>query len=273
MSNSSIVYGVVIANKFYSNRMEFFTKKRMANGIYSIDMECDDFKNQLSPANVDDAIKFFRKASNLKVFRGISFRDGIIPENPVAFKEIPLKVIDATYDDFEEVEVVSLLNGSNYFLRNVTTNKAYALMDVKAALDSDAKIDALKGIPPEIRILYMFHVLEKIEQKRLELEEKRKLLAQEEAKRLLEPVAAIRNAMESSGATVRSVKKVNRGFEVVWQQDGHTINTLLDTHYKVISAGFCVSGYDDTQSARSVVNLLKDYVRQGDHIHLTRTAN
>ena len=141
------------------------------------------------------------------------------------------------------------------FLQTVNTAKAYPLADLKERLNSKeySQFDNIKDITPEMRVVYTFHLLEK---KRKEMEE---------------PVAAIKILMSKSGAEVKSVKKVNRGFEVVWNSSGWDINTLLDKNFRVIEAGFCVSGHDKTQSATSVVKLLGDYVEEGSHVHITRT--
>lgn len=248
------IYGVVVKNVLYSNRMEFKVQKD--NGIYCMDMSQDDFRSTMSPANIEDARKFFSKASKISIIRGVSFHDGIIPENPVKYPKLPIKVIDATYDDFEEVEAVLVRDKVCYFLQTVNTAKAYPLGDLKENLNSKKpkKLDEIKDITPEMRVVYTFLLLEK---KKKEMEE---------------PVAAIKRIMGESGATVSSVKKVNRGWEVVWSSSGFTINTLLGPQFNVIGAGFCVSGYDQTQSASSVVKLLQDYVEEGSHINYTRTA-
>ena len=127
--------------------------------------------------------------------------------------------------------------------------------------NNSSSIDGIKGLTPEMRVIFTFHILEK---KRIEMEKRRKEME--------EPINMIRSIMSTSGATVTSVKKVNRGYEVLWNSAGYTINSLLSNDFSVISAGFCVSGYDTTQSASSVVKLLQDYVDQGDYIHRTRTA-
>jgi len=251
---SNYIYGVVVKNVFYSNRVELSVKQD--NGIYSMDMSQDDFKETITPANIEDARKFFGKASKIAIIHGISFHNGLIPENPIAYPKLPLKVIDATYDDFEEVEVAVVRDKVCYFLQTINSSKAYTLSDLKERLESKSysKFDDIKGVTPEMRVVYTFHLLEK---KRKETEE---------------PVNAIKIIMANSGATVKSVKKVNRGFEVVWNSSGWDINTLLDNKFRVIEAGFCVSGHDKTQSATSVVKLLGDYVEEGSHVHITRTV-
>lgn len=262
---SNHIYGVVVKNTFYSNRMEIRVKAD--NGIYSVDMDQDDFRETLSPANIEDARKFFGKASKITIIRGVSFHDGLIPENPIAYPKLPIKVIDATYDEFEEVEVALVRGKVCYFLQTVNTPKAYPLSDLKERLEvkdvwvkgklvqKSHHIEDIKDVTPEMKIVYTFHLLEK---KKKEMEE---------------PINAIKTIMTNSGAEVHSVKKVNRGYEVVWSGSGWKMNTLLDNNYRVLEAGFCVSGHDKTQSASSVVKLLEDYVSDGrSYVHRMRVV-
>ena len=258
---SNYIYGVVVSNIFYSNRMEF--KTNQDNGIYSIDMSQDDFRDTISTANIENARNFFRKSSKIDIIRGISFHNGIVPENPIAYSKIPLNVIDATYDEFEEVEVALIRGKICYFLQTINTSKAYPILDIKQRFEEkdvfDGKklikrsnnIDDIKGVTPEMRIVYILHLIERAK------------------KEVEEPVNAIKRIMEESGAIVNSVKKTNRGFHIIWKCEGHTINTIVDKNFRVENAGFCTSGGDKSQSASSVVKLLKDYVEEGSRIHLT----
>ena len=252
--SKNLIYGVIVDGCLYSNRMEFKVSRNKDNGIYSMNMDRDDFKRTLAPANVDDARKFFSKSSKIKLLRGIAFHDVSVPSNPVAFGKIPIKVTDATYDEMEEVEIVVIKDRIYYFVQTLCTTKAYALMDLKAALDEKKPrdISGFKEVTPDIRVVYVFHLLEK---KRKETEE---------------PINVIKSIMSLSGAVISDVQKTNRGFVVEWNFGGNHINTLLDSDYRVKEAGFCVSNYDRTQSAQSVVNLLKDYVEEGSYIHKTR---
>lgn len=255
---SELVYGVIANGIWYSNRSEF-SMRGVNNGIYSMDMGEDDFRDSLVSANIEDARKFFSKASKIKLIRGISFHDGIIPENPVKYDKLPIKVEDPTYDEFEEIEVAQLKGKLCYFMQVVCGQKSYALMDVKEAFEAKKNLDNIKDVTPEMRIVYTFHWLER---KREEIR-----------KELLEPQQVIRRIMEEAGATIEHVKKNNRGFEVQWTSAGHTINTQLDKNYRVSEAGFCVSNWDGTQSARSLVHVLNDYTTDGiSYVHKTRTV-
>ena len=296
----TLKYGLVVDGMFYSNRMEIRVGRETANGIYSMDMSQEDFKASLTPADFDSAVKSLRKASKFRIVRGVTFHDGFIPEDPVKFPHVPIKVMDAVYDEFEEVEVAMFQNGICYFLRLVTTGKAYPLMDVKSRFEEEAgSIDDIKGVSPEVRVVYTYHVVEREEQRRqaelvrLEAERQeaaarriraageraealRKAAEAREAeingyiKQLGEPGQAIRRALEASGAKVQNIKKVNRGYEVAWSSAGHNINTLFDNALRVIEGGFCMSGYDETQSVTSIARVLNDYVRDGSHVFVTR---
>jgi len=255
----SKIYGIIINGIWYSNRME--RKIDSPNGIYSLDMDCDDFLSTLEVADIEEAKNFFKKSSKINVIRGVSFHDGIIPENPVKFPNIPLKVIDANFDELEEVEVARI-NNISYFIQCIYGQKSYALMDIKSALEKgDSNINDLKGITPEMRVVFMFHLIEK---KQMEMEE--------EKKKALIPENYLNKIISENGAVFESFKKVKGGFEIQWTMHGHRINTLLGEDYRVKESGFCMSGFDRTQSVTSVVNVLKDYVGEGSYIHKTRSA-
>jgi hypothetical protein len=251
---TNLIYGVVVDGTFYSNRIERKAEGKVDNGIYSVNMDVDDFWSTLELANIVDAVAFFRKASRIRVLRGVSFHNGMIPDNPVAFAKIPLEVKDGQFEEFEYVEAAILKDKVNYFIQTLATNESYALMDLKTCFDKNGDVTKLKNLTPPMRIVYGFHMLEK---KRKEEQE---------------PVNAITSRMTASGAEVVSIRpdRLTKGFEVIWKLMGHTINTLLDKNFRVIEAGFCVSGYDRTQSASSLPNLLKTYRKEGSHIHILR---
>jgi hypothetical protein len=265
MTNSKrTIYGVVFGNVLYTNRMSRKLRTEHSNGVYSIDMSSDDFELTLTPADLAAAVKDFRRSSNIRVIRGVSFKDGIIPVNPVAFNVIPLKVIDATYDDFEEIDVVHFDKDKYYFMQTVETQQVYSLLDLRNGLmeKPPKPIETYRGISPEARIAYLLQLTEwKME------EEARK------HKEMEEPINAIKTMMTDVGAVVRNVKKTNRGYEVVWSSDGHNLTTLFDKNLKVSNAGYCVNGNDRILSPKSIVNVLKDGVREGQYIHYTLSTD
>lgn len=268
---SDLVYGLVVEQMFYTSRMIRSLVSRHPNGVYSMDMSVDDFENTLSPADISTATKVFRKSNTMGIIRGISFKDCIVPSNPVSYESIPLKVIDATYDDFEEVEVVKFSGNRYYFLQTIVTEQAYALNDLKAGLEDKPikEVSFYKGASPEARIAYILHLTEaKMAEEELRSQAQALIMKKRE-----EPCNAIRKMMGEVGAEVYNVKQTNRGFEASWGLSGHRLTTIFDKDLKVSNAGYCIDGNDRILSGRSIVNLLKDGINQGEHIHLTLSAS
>jgi hypothetical protein len=238
--------------------MELKLRVQTPNGIYSINMDEDDFQSTLQTTDLTDALSYFRKASKIKILRGTSFHDSFVPENPVTYKAIPIKVIDPHFDEFENIEVAFIKDKFFYFIRTLDNSLAYTLMDLKSKLeDEKPNIKFIKCTTPDMRIAFSFHLMER------EMERKRK--------EMTEPVNMIKSILSGLDVNVSEVKKTNFGFEVFWEFDSHKIITALDKEFRVTHAGFCMSGYDHTQSIRSVANVLKDYLDDGSHIYITRT--
>ena len=259
----NLVYGIVLENTFHSGRMRRHCEP-VHNGIYSMDMEEEDFAKTRTPAPIQDAIKDVRKASRMAVIRGGSFGSGFVPENPVNWAAVPISVVDPTYDEFEEIEVVRFhvvppsLNAwvapagyisrpgqdvvAYYFLQAVETQNTYTLMDLKSEIETKKPRlpSEFKGVTPEMRVVYSLHMMEK--KKR---EEK-------------EPLVAVKLMMEEVGATVEKVVPTNRGFEVTWKFDKYRFLTIFDKQLKVVHAGYCVRNHDNLLSPTSLVNALKD---------------
>ena len=255
-----LVYGIVVGGVFYSGRMRRRLCGRVPNGVYSFDIAADDFTSTLAPANITDAATYFRRSSRMEVVRGVSFKDGFIPTNPVAFPSVPMSVIDPTYDDFEEIDVVGFAKDSYYFLQTVETGNAYVLMEMKDGIagKQPKKASEYKGSTPEMRIAYTLQFAA--------------ILAERKRKEEQEPANAVKLMMEEVGATVDKVVKTNRGFEVSWKYDKYRFVTIFDKTLKVVNAGYCVRAQDKILSPRSIVNVLKDGIAQhGDDgmIHAT----
>lgn len=253
----SLIYGIVKNNIFFSTRLERKTPSVVQDGVYSLDMNCDDFWNSLSPANINDARKYFTKTNNMTVIRGVGFHDCFIPENPVKFTNLPIKVTDPTYDEFDMIDVVDVKGKFMYFLQIVNTDKSYVLMDVRQNLDEKVvkDISTIKGVSPDIRILHSFHMIEKIK------------------KEQLEPTVRIKEIMTKAGANVSKVVQKNTGYEVFWSIGNTKINTWLNKDFRVVEAGFCTSGNDKTQSANSLPNLLSEYKKDKSYFSITRSVD
>lgn len=246
---NTYVFGIVVNNIFYSSRIE--KSVNVENGIYCVDMEQDDFMSTLQLADIEDALKYFKKSDRFSILRGVGWNSAIVPENPVKFNQIPINVIDAQFENFDFVEIIKIKN-IHYFLQILFNDKTFALDEIKEIVEKEGSvISGLKNITPEMRIAFSFYLIEK---------KKREKIAS---------VDHIKASMENCGATNVVVTKNNNGYTVKWTLRGHRITTLLNKSFSVTNAGFCVSGYDRTQHLDSVARLLEDYVDEGSYIHRT----
>lgn len=262
MSNS-YTYGVVVGKTFFSDRIK--RRVEVENGIYSLDKTADNLWSTLALADITEATKFFRRNNRFLVVRGVSFHNGFVPDNPVRFPKIPISVIDGQFEEFEYIETIIGEFGC-YYLQSLATQETYSLIEIKECFEKNTSTTGLKNLTPPMRVVYSFHCIEqlKIQQKKL---------AKEQAEREKEPINVIRKRLEESGATVISIKAKRNGFEVVWELEDETINSLVSMDYRIIEAGFCTSGGDRSQSITSVPNLLKTYKEDGSWIHKTRSVN
>lgn len=268
MKEKHLIYGIVFNNMFISDNM--FVKVGGPNGLYTVDVLSNNYLKSLAPADTIEFDNFIKKSKKLKYVYGLSFHSGFIPFDMMKYKSqrTPIMVHDTMADEWEIVKAIHIPHKNLfYFAETVTNNISMTLMEVKEAFEAEKGLKDLKGIIPEMRVLYTFHNFEKA----LQIENEKKL-KEEELKLTVE--GRLKFLIENAGGIFINYKELrNRGYEVNWQLQREQINTLIDTKFRVVEAGFCVSGFDNTQSMQSVVNLLKDYKEDGSYIHKTRSLN
>lgn len=125
----SKVFGIVYNNRFVSNRMNTPLDEEVESGVYFLNMNEDDFMSTLQIADIEEARSFFKKASKVEILQGVSYKDGFIPKNPVKYN-IPIKVLNPSFENFEEIEVIKI-KGQYYFFQTLITQNSYALLDLK----------------------------------------------------------------------------------------------------------------------------------------------
>ena len=261
------LYGIVIDNNFFSNLMQWPVSNAHENGLYRLDIAAETPVNSLEPASMDEFEKFVKKSKHMEFVRGYSFKSGIIPTNIMAWKHytLPIGIIDSVADEWSFIKVLYIPKRNFfYYINTLDSNLQLKLIEVSNAFVSNIAISNIKEVTPEIRFLFVLHSLERIQQEK----ERRQ---QEYAEKLKTVEGRIAFALSQSGGELISYKEVNGiGYEIQWKAFGERIKTLVNHNFAVLEAGFCVSGYDRTQSMTSVVKLLNDYKDQGDRIVITR---
>lgn len=257
------IFGIAYNNRLVSNRMNTLLENNVEDGVYCLDMDVDDFMSTLEIANIDEARNFFKKSSKVEIIQGVAYKNGIIPKNPVKYNQLPVTVINPIFEDFDEVEIVKI-KGKYFYFQTLMTQNSYMLMDLKSAIDEmiekkEIQKDVLKniqGVSPEAKMTYSFIFMN--------------LVQEIEKNKTKEPEEYFKYVFEKCNSVVESVKEKNTGYEVIWECMGFRINSMFSKDYKVLEAGFCVSGEDRKHSISSLANLLQDYNNEGSHIYKTR---
>jgi hypothetical protein len=257
----TIIHGVVIDNVFYSNATKL-KNVNVQNGFYNLDIENDLPVSTIKPTFPDELDAFVRKSKSMWYVNGYSFKNGFIPENVMAWKKytLPIYVNLTMANEWEHIKVL-FISPANLFVYVTTLQNqlSFILFELQEAFNLDRSANTVKGATPEMKMIYTFHNMEKI-----------KLLQSEKLKTIEGKLAYI---IEQSGGKLVSYKEITGiGYQIIWQSAGEKIETVIDKDFKVIEAGFCVSGYDNTQSMSSVVKVLNDYKHEGARIVKTRTV-
>lgn len=141
--------------------------------------------------------------------------------------------------------------------------------EVKAAYDADQPIAGMKGVTPELQALYLFHSLQRAQiRAAIAAQEAAAKAAQEREeheRRLADVGYRLRHTLEMAGAELRNFSRSGNRLVVDWQIRGgtHRYNSVLDADtFRVIEAGYCMSGDDRRHTATSMVLTAGEYERR-----------
>lgn len=221
---------------------------------------------------------------NNRVVLGYSYNNNMIFQNfdvgrrkTGADMMCPLLFNDMV-DTFTAVRAVLWEDRKIYFLE---VNYGDDLVHrVKSLYDEEKGIHGEKFITPEMKTLYLFHDLERQNVRRIQeeirkqqeavLKEEDRKRREEEFKKTLPGRLAI--IFTTVGATMRGYSVSGKRVTVIWKLDstGTEFNSVIDVDsFRVLEAGYCMSGSDKDHSISSMVLLAEDYEKD-DLIYITR---
>ena len=264
------IYGIVKDNVFYSNTMKKVLPSTIfPDGLFCLDIAASIPTDTIRAANMGEFDEAVKKSKYMFYVNGYAFKDKFIPDNVMKWKKytIPISICNSLAEDWDYIRVL-YLDKFNIFMYmcNLLNQRTMDLFDLSKNFADNKNLTTLKNITPEMRMLYTFHGIERLSQ----LKEQQRLVEFEKLKTV---EGRLKHVIEQSGGTLVKYTDVRGiGFQVLWKAFGETIETVIDKDFKVIEAGFCVSGYDRTQSMSSVVKLLNDYKDQNDRIVKTRST-
>lgn len=210
----------------------------------------------------------------LKSIKGFTYNNNFIPNNFDSFKrnygyEVMTELNFNNLPTMSAVEVVVWEDNKFYFYQQDFTNMI--IFDIQNCIDEEGNIniEGKKGLTPELKTLLLFHSIERKNQIELQkqLEEKKKI---EEFKKSFP--GRLMLSFKEVGAEVLGYSIEGKNVVVDWKMKGSSrnFNSVIDSNtFRVVQAGYCMSGSDKDHNVKSMVLLAKDY--EEDHlIYITR---
>lgn len=200
-------------------------------------------------------------------------------------REMHVPALFNVFDTFNSVKAVFWEDENFYVIGpNYTDMLVY---QVKTVLDTDEPLDAVKGVTPELRVVFAMHLI----QKQQLAEQLRKAEEEQKRKEFMQTIPGQLEAVfKRSGGEMtkctfinyadplrfhpsREDRRMNGRFaEVEWHIPGMTerFNTVINLDTMMIhDAGFCMSGADRKFNVTGMIQTAKDY-KKNAFINITR---
>jgi len=249
---------------------------------YEVPSEDGWFKVSLKGnyANIVEPIYYFdnleKKYNRLL---GYSYNNLIIFQNFDAVKRKTGKDVSAVLnfnksDSFNPIRCICWEDGQFYYTQQDYSSN-YKIHEIKNFFDSDRDISQLKGVTPEIRTTYLFHCIERDQVRELEKIKLAHLAEEDRREHEKQMMATVQGRVQltfnRSGASLLNYSLSGKRIMVDWELNGHKFNSIIDADsFKVIEAGYCMSGEDTKHNITSLVKLAEDYDDR-DLIYITRS--
>jgi len=209
--------------------------------------------------------------SNKRILRGYTYNNNIIFQNfDVGMRKSGHSIMAPLYlnnaPSFSSIEAILWEDKKLYYYK--INNIDYLVYQLRSSMN-DGSFERIKGLTPELKTTLLFHIVEN--QKIKEEQEKLK-----RSKEIAELRTSLRGRLiltfKRVGATLLDYVLSGKRITVNWKFEDSSINynSVIDADtFRVIEAGYCMSGSDKDHSASSMVLLAKDYEDDG-LIHITR---
>jgi hypothetical protein len=170
---------------------------------------------------------------------------------------------------FEAIKAIVWEDGQVYWAEpNYSDLKIF---EIKDAYEGEIPIVELKGVTPELRVLYLHHALER--------ESFRKLLEEAKKKEELEKIMAsvpgrLKLTFDQAGAQMLNYSVSGTRIIVDWEIPGshYKYNSVIDSNsWMIIEAGYCMSGDDRRHNITSMVKTAQIYNEQHGRVNITRS--
>ncbi len=217
--------------------------------------------------------------ASLPEVRGYTIEDSLIPLNfdSVKYKYGYSETVPVMFIASELWDVIraSQYEDCRLYYHDIDTSFNRAVLnEVKKRFEEEKPIGEVKGITPELRYLYLLLALQRDNYREIEKLKSLKLSQTEKEKRLKEFqetfAGRLLKVVESAGGKlIRFHKQGRERIVVIWKVGGQVINSLVKLDFRVVEAGFCLSGEDKLHSLSSLIPLAQTYQEESP-LYITR---
>jgi len=251
-----------ISNNSFKYNRKLYTPKVEHSGFYKVELEGNN------ATIIEEVYPSVADLNKKNILQGYLYNENVLFKNfDNARKNYNFPImVETKYNTLETFSPVYFYVDEMKRIFVVEFNYNDLLcQELKMKFDEDTDIKEMKGLTPELKTLYLFHNLERIKIQQ-EIEEARKKLElakiQKEREELQKSIPArITAVIETVGATVKNITLRGKNEAIVeWKLNNDTFTSLIDINtFRVIRAGYCVSGHDRELSASSMVLLAENY--------------
>jgi hypothetical protein len=161
---------------------------------------------------------------------------------------------------FEAIQAIVWEDGECYW-----TGPNYSdakIFEIKDAYEAERALGEMKGVTPELRVLYLHHTIERDTMKKMLAEAK----AKEELEALMTSIPGRLHLMfQRAGGKMTNYSLSGSRIIVDWTVEGshHQFNSVIDANtWMVVEAGYCMSGDDQRHNITSMVKTAQIYDEQ-----------
>lgn len=251
---------------------KIYAPKSIKDGFYNVTLKDKvRIEKKASPMEVLKTLKPLPKyriyalgtegvPTNFDIFR----RAGLGESEAIEFLNLP---------PFSVAEVVPWEDGRLYFYNEILPKNRTIIREVARAFERRAILSGLRGISPEIRYYVLLLNLQRDSYEAL-AELKDWTISDEERNRRIKSfrgsfLGRLKNAVTQAGGTFIGYSKVGRGQLVEWEIGGQRVKSTIRDDFRIVTAGFCLSGDDKLHTLPSLINLAKLF-QQEYPLYITR---
>ncbi len=206
-----------------------------------------------------------------RILKGYTYNNSIIPFNfDSALRKFSIDVMSPLHFNnsptYSSIEAIVWEDNCIYYYRPNYTD--FKISELQQTND----ISTVKGLTPELKTVFLFHTIEKLKLQKLQYEQEQKRQAEE----FLQTIPGrLHIAFSSVGGRVLNYSLTGKKIIVDWELtvSGRKFNSVIEKDtFRVIEAGFCMSGSDKDHNVTSLVLIAEDY-ENDRKIHITRETD